>query len=58
MREIFRRDPDARIKTMMADYKGAENFEDTYPDTGYRQVGVPIFPVSACEVCKCGEGAW
>ena len=58
MREIFKHDPDARIKTMWADYKGTENFEATYPDTGYRNVGAPIFPRYAAEICTCGEGVW
>jgi hypothetical protein len=58
MQEVFRRDPDARIKTAMADYRGAADFEAKYHETAYWQVGAPIAPVFAAEVCKCGEGAW
>ena len=53
MREIFHRDPDARIKTSWADYRGKESFEDRFPATAYRNVGAPIYPQYASEVCYC-----
>lgn len=53
MREVFRVNPDARIKTGWADYKGAENFEENYRDTAFINVGSQMFPQQANEVCFC-----
>lgn len=53
MRELFARDPEARIKTSWADYRGRESFEDTFPATAYRNVGSMAFPKYASEVCYC-----
>ena len=58
MRRLFQHDPEARIKTHVADYKGQENFEATYVDTGYQNVGAPIYPRYRADVCTCGEGIW
>ena len=53
MREIFSRDPEARIKTYVADYKGKEDFEEKYPETAYTNVGSMMYPQYLSEVCKC-----
>jgi len=58
MREVFKREPDARIKTSMADYKGAENFEYTFPDTAYLNIGSIMYPQMVSEACKCHTGSW
>ena len=58
MRAVFRVNPDARIKTMWADYKGSEVFEDIFPDTAYKNVGSMMYPATADSVCKCGTGSW
>lgn len=55
MRELFVRDPSARIKSAVADYRGVEEFEDKHPDTAYRNVGAPIWPRTMAEVCTCGS---
>ena len=53
MLALFDRDPDARIKSAMADYKGALDFLDKYPDTAYGNVGSQMYPQYASDVCKC-----
>ena len=58
MRAIFERDPNARIKTAWADYKGAENFERDFPETGYRNVGSMMYPAFAKDICTCSWGEW
>ena len=58
MRAIFKREPDARIKTMWADYKGSEDFENKFEETGYRNVGSMMYPAYANSICKCHEGDW
>ena len=58
MRAIFERDPNARIKTAWADYKGAENFERDFPETGYRNVGSMMYPAFAKDICTCSWGEY
>ena len=53
MREVFAANPDARIKTAWADYRGSEHFEETHGDTAYQNVGSLMYPRYACEVCTC-----
>ena len=53
MREIFKRDPSARVKTAWADYKGVEDFEEKFPETAYLNVGSMMYPMFASEVCTC-----
>jgi len=58
MIELFKRDPDARLKTMWADYKGRDSFEDNFEATGYKNVGSMMYPMQAREVCNCWKEAW
>lgn len=51
-RELFTRYPNATVQTTMARYT-AENFEDVYPDTGYRNVGSMVAPAYMPELCDC-----
>ena len=53
MKALYERDPDARIKTMWADYKGVADFEEKFPETAYRNVGSMMYPMFASEVCTC-----
>lgn len=50
---IFGANPDARIKTAMADYRGEQDFYDTYPQTGAVNVGSLYNPLSARNACNC-----
>jgi len=58
MRAILAREPDARIKTMWADYRGSEDFERNFEVTGLRNVGSMMYPVTAQGVCNCGRNGW
>jgi hypothetical protein len=55
MREIFRINPDARIQTSWADYKGLESFLTDAPRTGRRNIGPPIDPLYAEDACLCAD---
>jgi hypothetical protein len=59
-RALFAEFPEATVTTyrMGLIHYTAENFEDTFPDTGWINVGPPIAPVSASDACKCPEGAF
>ncbi len=52
-RAIFSMNESARIKTMLANYKGKENFEETYPETKNINVGSVFMPAYANELCDC-----
>lgn len=55
--ELFRLYPDARVKSgrlFVADYKGADGFRASYPETGQADVGWTFFPVRITELCECG----
>ena len=58
MRAVFSRDPDARIKTAFADYRGSEGFERDFPETGYRNVGSMMYPAFAKDICTCSWGEY
>jgi len=53
MAAIFEAHPDARLKTSMADYRGGEDFEDSFRETYYTNLGALIAPVYAGEACDC-----
>jgi hypothetical protein len=55
MREIFRINPDARIQTSWADYKGLESFLTDAPRTGKRNIGPPIDPLYVEDACLCAD---
>lgn len=58
MRAILARDPEARIKTAYADYRGAQDFEDSFGNTGYKNVGSMMNPVFAKDACTCSHDEW
>ena len=53
MRAIFEVNPEARIKSVMADYKGSDDFERTFPHTYDTNVGSMVYPVAVGESCLC-----
>lgn len=55
MREVFRINENARIKTSWQDYRGLESFLQDAPMTGFRNVGSLMFPAQAREVCLCAD---
>jgi|SRR5215831_320541 len=58
MRAIFDKYPHATIVTNWygpVRYRGIEEFNEKHEETAYRNVGAPIFPRMACEICSCGK---
>jgi len=53
MLAIFARNPDARVKTALADYRGMVDFADKYPATGYTNIGSQCDPMDIQDACNC-----
>jgi hypothetical protein len=53
MGQIFDRYPNARIKTMLFDYRGAEDFVRNFRHTGDRNAGSLFEPVALRDLCEC-----
>ena len=53
MAALYELDPNARIKTSMADYRNKLDFENRYEETGYRNVGSIMEPRMYREMCGC-----
>jgi len=53
MKAIFAFNPAARLKTAIADYKGKLNFEASFEETGYNNLGSIVAPVDASNACEC-----
>lgn len=53
MKEVFRINPEARIQTALADYKGLEDFQAFFPVTGGTNVGSRAQPLAISEACNC-----
>lgn len=50
MRVLFDLNPEGRIKTAMADYRGREDFEAKYRATGDKNIGSLVMPVTMPEL--------
>lgn len=55
MRELFSQFPQARLKSMMADYRGKEDFEDNFPETAWVNIGSEANPCYSGDACGCEE---
>jgi hypothetical protein len=53
MRACFALNPDGRIKSAMADYAGADEFERLFEGTGARNIGSMVQPMLYREACDC-----
>ena len=53
LRALFHEAPDARVKTAVADYRGQEGFERTFPGTAGRNIGSIMAPVAMADACEC-----
>jgi hypothetical protein len=56
LREVFAINPETRVYTMFAKYKGQAEFERLYPHTAHRNIGAPVRPVTMPELCDCPIG--
>lgn len=57
-RALYEVTPLAVCKTMYATYDGIEGFEETFPATGWRNIGSSMYPLNAQDACICGEGSY
>lgn len=57
-RALYERTPDAICKTALATYRGSEGFEETFPETGFVNIGSYYSPMFASQACSCGEGVF
>lgn len=55
MRHLYRMAPDAIIITALARYDGAQSFEDTFEDTGKRNMGSSFEPCAVRNACECTD---
>lgn len=53
MAAIFNEAPDVRLTTMLADYRGRDDFEDSFEDTGSHNVGSMMAWKTIRECCDC-----
>jgi hypothetical protein len=53
-RFLFQADSRCVVTTAWAKYT-AENFESTFPATGYRNTGSQMYPMIAAEACDCPD---
>ena len=54
-RAAFRLAPDAVFRTALDTWRGSADFEARFRESGFRNVGAPIAPRYACDVCVCPE---
>ncbi len=52
-RALYRRTPEAIAKTALATYDGTEGFEETFPETGNRNIGSRFHPLCMADACVC-----
>lgn len=55
MRAIFEHDPNARIKSYVADYKGRDDFERNFGQTGFHNIGSMMYPMFMKDACVCND---
>ena len=55
MQELFNQFPEARLKSMMADYRGKDEFEDNFPETAWVNIGSEAQPCYSGDACECEE---
>lgn len=53
MIEVFNVNPDTRIYTSMAKYRGRDEFERAYPLTANQNIGSMMQPAYMPELCEC-----
>lgn len=53
MEWCFLMNPDARIQTMLADYRGLEDFQVFFPVTAGQNIGSIAQPLAISEACNC-----
>lgn len=57
-RAVYAIEPDAVFRTALDTWRGSRDFEARFADSGHRNVGAPIMPISACEACECPDSGY
>jgi hypothetical protein len=55
MRHLYRLAPEAVIQSALATYRGAEDFENTFEETGDHNMGSAFEPCSVRNACECDD---
>jgi hypothetical protein len=50
--------PEAKFTTAMAVWNGKEDFEARYRESGMRNVGSMMCPITAAEACRCPDAGF
>lgn len=53
MLALFEVNPNARIRTSLANYRGRAGFMAEYPETAYKNIGSMVSPAYMPELCDC-----
>jgi len=53
MQALFDAYPDARLQSAQADYRGKDDFEDSFEATGYTNIGSQMSPLYFRHACEC-----
>lgn len=53
MYEVFKINPNARVATALAIYRGLEGFEANYPQTADQNIGSVFSPAYMPDLCEC-----
>lgn len=53
MQKIFVRFENARLQTALADYRGRDDFENSFESTGDKNIGSQFAPLAMRDACDC-----
>ncbi|KKM00093.1 hypothetical protein LCGC14_1807910 [marine sediment metagenome] len=52
---LFQQNPEARVKSMQADYTSKQNFEESFESSGLHNAGSMADPIFYQDLCDCEE---
>ena len=57
-REVFSQTQGAHFYTSVSTWRGSEDFEARYRQSGYKNIGPPVRPVAMASACRCPESGY
>jgi len=54
-RAVFAQESTAVFRTALDTWRGSEDFEKRFPESGSKQIGPPIAPVLIVDACRCQD---
>ena len=57
-RAVYRREPGAIFVTAYDTWRGSDDFEARFRESGHRNIGSQMYPVAAAEACRCPEAGF